>query len=303
MKQQNKCDFCTNCAPAARLILASVCFFAIATIQTPAFASHASLAEAEASELAPGEYLWNPAIAPSGAMSMVIDLTSQRAAVFRNGTLIGISTLSSGKPGYETPDGIFTVLEKQRIHHSNKYDNAPMPYMQRLSWSGLALHAGRVRAHPSSHGCIRLPAGFAAALFEEKTNGMQVVITGHGPSKQEVLMASRQKVRRNLPADDLQAATFSSGEGNSNATPEPPCCTPPAAAAPASASVYPDRTVSGEADIKTNNANYGGVNRTPDRYDSGPYQDDERDNGYDRHESDRERPQEIPPPDLPPPPD
>lgn len=103
---------------------------------------------------------------------MVVNLRDQRATVYRAGVEIGVTTISSGKPGYRTPTGTFTVLEKERHHHSNKYDDAPMPYMQRLSWSGLALHAGAVRPRPASHGCVRLPYGFAAALYKEATRGM-----------------------------------------------------------------------------------------------------------------------------------
>ena len=217
---------------------------------------------------------------------MVIDLTSQRAAVYRNGMLIGITTIASGKPGYETPNGVFTVLEKQRMHHSNKYDDAPMPFMQRLSWSGLALHGGHPRGYPASHGCIRLPMGFAAALFKEETRGMQVVITGHAPGKQNTLMASRQTTHAPAQSDNLQAAKYWSGQGESNAPQESPCCAPAAGAA------------TGHAD---NEANSGADN--PDVYQN-PDQprDNERNNGHYQGQDDRDRSQDIPPPDLPPPP-
>ena len=116
-----------------------------------------------------------------------------------DGKLIGISTISSGRPGHGTPTGTYTVLQKKKIHHSNKYDDAPMPYMQRLTWDGLALHSGSVRPWPASHGCVRLPGGFAAALFKEHTGGMQVVITGEAPSKAQILMAAREKTPANAP--------------------------------------------------------------------------------------------------------
>src|SRR5438105_16366 len=153
-----------------------------------------------------GGYRWEPSIAPDGPMDMVINLGAQRAFVYRDGMLIGISTISSGKRGYETPTGTFTVVEKQKDHHSNKYDDAPMPYMQRLSWDGLALHGGHPRGYPASHGCIRLPMGFAAALFKEETRGMQVVITGHAPGKQDTMMASRQNARTNSPCCEANGA-------------------------------------------------------------------------------------------------
>ncbi len=96
---------------------------------------------------------------------MTIDLTSQRAWVYRGETLIGLSTISSGTTGYETPAGSFTILQKNLTHKSNIYDDAPMPFMQRLTWDGVALHAGAIPGHPASHGCVRLPKGFAKLLY------------------------------------------------------------------------------------------------------------------------------------------
>ncbi len=135
------------------------------------------VAESEVDRLSPGEFIWRPEIEPPGPLSVVISLPTQRASVYRRRVRIGGSTVSTGKKGYATPAGVFTVVQKERMHHSNKYDNAPMPYMQRLTWTGLAMHAGHVRAHPSSHGCVRMPPGFSKALFHEPSMGMRVVIT------------------------------------------------------------------------------------------------------------------------------
>ena len=185
---------------------------------------------------------------------MTIDLSSQRAFVYRGGRLIGISTISSGKPGYETPTGTFTVLQKEKIHHSNLYDDAPMPYMERLAWSGLALHAGHLRGYPASHGCIRLPMGFAAALFREHTRGMQVVITGEAPSKDEIL-AARDDARdasRCCEANevtetgDLQPAQ--SWNTEPSAPRQPPCCERAAVATPAIPSASPECADDPQAD-------------------------------------------------------
>src|SRR3546814_12301464 len=93
---------------------------------------------------------------------------SSDVVLFRsNGVLIGISTISSGTAGHETPTGIFTILQKKVDHKSNLYDDAPMPYMQRLTWSGIAMHAGNLPGYPASHGCIRLPLDFAERLYGE----------------------------------------------------------------------------------------------------------------------------------------
>ena len=90
---------------------------------------------------------------------------------------IAASTISSGKKGHETPTGVFTVLEKRKEHYSKTYGNAPMPNMQRLTWRGIALHAGNLPGYPASHGCVRLPAKFSALLFGATERGMTVVIT------------------------------------------------------------------------------------------------------------------------------
>lgn len=202
MRQGKNYRFCIARATAALPAIACLCFFAIAP--APARAN-ASLADA--SELEPGEYRWDPSLAPSGPMRMVINLRDQRAYVYRDGVQIGVTTISTGKPGYETPTGTFTVLEKEKVHHSNKYDDAPMPYMQRLTWSGLALHGGAVRAYPASHGCVRLPHGFAAALYKETTRGMKVVITNQKPGEEAILASSRENAPANSPCcetDDSQ---------------------------------------------------------------------------------------------------
>ncbi|MFT3754667.1 MAG: L,D-transpeptidase [Pseudoxanthomonas sp.] len=126
--------------------------------------------------LKPGQYLWHPEIAPEGPIVVVVSLDEQRAYVYRNGVAIGVSTISSGKPGKETPTGVFTILQKNKDHYSNLYNNAPMPYMQRLTWGGIALHGGSLPGYPASHGCVRLPHVFAQKLFAETRTGDTVVV-------------------------------------------------------------------------------------------------------------------------------
>jgi hypothetical protein len=110
-------------------------------------------------------------------MLLVVNLATQRATLFRNGVPIGATTVSTGRPGYATPTGVFTILQKHVEHYSTTYDNAPMPYMQRLTWRGVALHAGQLPGYPASHGCIRLPKGFAQLLYGATRVGMTVVVT------------------------------------------------------------------------------------------------------------------------------
>lgn len=128
-------------------------------------------------QLKTGEFFWAPEVAPEGPVSIIVSLKIQRAYAYRNGVLIGVSTVSTGKPGHETPTGLFVILQKDINHKSNLYESAPMPYMQRLTWDGIAMHAGNLPGYPSSHGCIRLPVAFAKLLFGITKLGLTVVIT------------------------------------------------------------------------------------------------------------------------------
>lgn len=97
---------------------------------------------------------------------IVVSTASQQMHVFRNGDLWRTSAVSTGKRGKETPPGVFSILQKKKFHRSNLYNNAPMPFMQRLTWDGIAIHAGHLPGYPASHGCIRLPRAFAKELFQ-----------------------------------------------------------------------------------------------------------------------------------------
>ncbi|MDO9361865.1 MAG: L,D-transpeptidase [Sphingopyxis sp.] len=132
-------------------------------------------------KLKPGEYIWAPQVAPEGPIMIVVSLQRQRAFVYRNGMIIGVSTVSTGSEGRETPVGIFTVLQKHIDHKSNLYNDAPMPFMQRLTWDGIAMHAGKIPGFPASHGCIRLPIAFAKLLYGVTVKGMTVIITDDAP--------------------------------------------------------------------------------------------------------------------------
>jgi hypothetical protein len=114
--------------------------------------------------------------AGTGAISILISTPGQIAYVYRDGVLIAASTVSTGKPGKATPVGEFTILQKREFHRSNLYSNAPMPFMQRLTWTGIALHAGHLPGYPASHGCIRFPREFARRLFEITQLGTTVAV-------------------------------------------------------------------------------------------------------------------------------
>ncbi len=141
----------------------------------------------EINALQPGEYTWHPERQPDGPVSIVVSLDEQRVHVYRNGIRIAVSTCSTGKPGHETPTGVFVVLQKDRDHRSSTYNNAPMPNMNRLTWRGIALHAGNLPGYPASHGCVRLPLDFSANLFEITHLGTPVIIASSSASPNSVV--------------------------------------------------------------------------------------------------------------------
>lgn len=157
-------------------------------------------------QLKPGEYLWAPQIAPTGPVTVIISTKTQRAYTYRNGVPIGVSSVSTGKKGHETPTGVFTILQKDVDHRSNIYNNAPMPYMQRLTWDGIAMHAGNLPGYPASHGCIRLPHEFAKQLFSITELGLTVVITNDALAPEVVpspaILAAKEE------KDDTSSGSF-----------------------------------------------------------------------------------------------
>jgi L,D-transpeptidase-like protein len=114
--------------------------------------------------------------AKNGVLQIVVSIGSQRVTLFSDGKPVAQGTVSTGTPGHLTPMGVFSVIQKDRYHHSNLYGNAPMYYMQRITWSGVAMHQGAVTGRPASHGCIRLTHGFAAALWPTTKLGVRVVV-------------------------------------------------------------------------------------------------------------------------------
>ena len=113
---------------------------------------------------------------PKGPLQVIISIEDQRISLYDNGVLIAHSSVSTGVPGHPTPLGIFSVIGKERWHRSNIYSAAPMPYMQRITWSGIALHAGVLPGYPASHGCIRLTESFATRLWHLTKRGTRVII-------------------------------------------------------------------------------------------------------------------------------
>lgn len=127
--------------------------------------------------LKPGEYVWASSV-PEGETSIVIDRLLQMAYVYRGDSLVGVTTVSTARQGYITPLGEWKILEKRPFYRSKKYDNAPMPFMQRIDEYGIALHGGGTPGRPESHGCIHLPNKFAQKLYGLTKIGSKVVIEG-----------------------------------------------------------------------------------------------------------------------------
>ena len=125
--------------------------------------------------LKPGKHVWRD-VPASGPQRVVISLDNQLAFLYRGNTLVAAAAISSGKKGKESPAGVFQVMTKKRMHHSRKYDNAPMPFSQFITDYGIALHAGHNPGQPASRGCIRLPTAFAKKLFSVTEVGTPVLI-------------------------------------------------------------------------------------------------------------------------------
>ena len=174
-----------------RFVVAAVAALAslapLASNAVPFWGAHDSRPpETAPADLKPGEYVWNPAAAEIGPILVLVSLGEQRAYVYRNGIEIGYTTVSSGKSGHDTPTGVFVILQKDKDHRSSKYNSAPMPYTQRLTWDGVALHAGGLPGYPSSHGCVHLPSQFAEHLFAVSPMGMTVVVVDEHSAPGEV---------------------------------------------------------------------------------------------------------------------
>ena len=178
---------------ALAFALAGTCVLAPAVTSSPAFALETYEAKMEATDAAsqaradmldafgpkvlkPGQYLWRNVPDSAGPERVVVSLSDQLAYLYRGETLVAVSTISSGRAGRDTPTGIFSVLDKRPMYHSKKFDNAPMPWMQRIDNYGVALHAGFNPGAPASHGCVRLPAQFAKKLYTVTDIGTPVYI-------------------------------------------------------------------------------------------------------------------------------
>lgn len=141
-------------------------------------ARKAMLATFSRGGLAPGQFVWSDEVPKEGNSRVIIDLLTQTAYAYRGDVLVGAASISSAKQGKVTPLGFWKVLEKKKFHRSRKYNNAPMPFMQRLDEYGIALHGGDNPGYPASNGCVRMPMKFAEKLYGLTRLGTEVVIEG-----------------------------------------------------------------------------------------------------------------------------
>jgi len=167
--------------PNRRVVIGSLAFGA-ATAGACGFfilpaTAQTSSSDVQPAPLQPGQFIWRPDLSPGGPVAIIVSIPKQLVFVYRNGILIGISTCSTGKPGHETPTGVFTILQKFKTHISSTY-HAPMPDTERLTWQGIALHVGGLPGYPSSHGCVHLPHAFADDVFGATEVGTPVIIAG-----------------------------------------------------------------------------------------------------------------------------
>src|SRR6516225_12138786 len=141
---------------------------------------------------------------PQAPLVIAVSIGRQQVKIYDANGFFAAAPVSTGMPGHPTPMGVFSVIQKHKFHHSNIYSGAPMPYMQRITWSGVAMHAGVLPGYPSSHGCIRMPHDFAVRLYGMTKVGVRVFVTRNdvtpAPFEDPHLFTPK-------PPQDTQAAT------------------------------------------------------------------------------------------------
>jgi lipoprotein-anchoring transpeptidase ErfK/SrfK len=162
---------------------------------------------------------------PHGPLIIAVSIEQQKVRVYDSNGLFAESPVSTGMKGHSTPMGVFSVIQKHKLHHSNIYSNAPMPYMQRITWSGVAMHAGVLPGYPASHGCIRMPMAFAMKMWNWTRMGARVIVTPGQitPARfaHPLLVAQKvvpQPLIANDPATDAPAVKSDKGADAGQAT-------------------------------------------------------------------------------------
>jgi lipoprotein-anchoring transpeptidase ErfK/SrfK len=162
---------------------------------------------------------------PQGPLIIAVSIEQQKVRVYDANGLFAESPVSTGMKGHSTPMGVFSIIQKHKMHRSNIYSGAPMPYMQRITWSGVAMHAGVLPGYPASHGCIRMPTAFAVKMWNWTRMGARVIITPGqitpASFSHPLLMAQKvvpQPLIANDPANDAPAVKSDKGADAGSAT-------------------------------------------------------------------------------------
>ena len=157
-------------------------------------------------KLGVGDFVWEPERSPGGPVLIVVSVPEQVAYVYRNGIRIARTSVSTGRPGHPTPTGVFDILEKEKDHVSTIYKGAEMPWMERLTWTGIAMHAGDLPGYPDSHGCVRLPLEFSKLLYTVTTKGGTVIIADQHSAPRETVHPGMLFSQTTPPATDAALA-------------------------------------------------------------------------------------------------
>ena len=166
---------------------------------------------------------------PQGPLIIVVSINKQKVRIYDANGVFAEAPVSTGMAGHATPMGAFSVIQKQKMHHSNIYSNAPMPFMQRITWSGVAMHAGVLPGYPASHGCIRMPMAFAVKMYGWTRMGARVIVTpgelSPAPFSHPLLVTQKvvpQPVAADVPKPDASAKTDKVASADTQAVaPEP----------------------------------------------------------------------------------
>jgi hypothetical protein len=158
-----------------------------------------------------------PQETPKGPLQIIISIADQRVSLYDNGALVARSSVSTGVRRHPTPLGVFSVIEKERWHRSNIYSGAPMPYMQRITWSGIALHAGVLPGYPASHGCIRLTNDFAIRLWHLMKRGTRVIIARQNVVPVEIANLHLFVSKLKTASGSAENRAIAVGDGNKTA--------------------------------------------------------------------------------------
>ena len=167
--------------------LTSAVAVALATLSSAETFTEGKQVPPSVEKLKAGEFVWEPERAPAGPILIVVSVPDQVANVYRNGIRIARTSVSTGRPGHPTPTGVFNVLEKEKHHESTIYKGAEMPFMERLTWTGIALHAGQLPGYPDSHGCVRMPLEFSKLLYTVTQKGITVIIADEASAPRETV--------------------------------------------------------------------------------------------------------------------